>query len=161
MRALASPRPVPMARLALMARLVPIAPIAVFAAFATLAVALVRADDQDAGYSAANGRQTFRTYCASCHGEDGTGDGYIADTLRTRPADLTRIALRNGGVYPAERIWKTIDGREEVKTHGRREMPVWGDVFLWPEGDTPERQRLVERKIGELVEYLRTIQITG
>jgi hypothetical protein len=37
-------------------------------------------------------------------------------------------------------------------------MPLWGDIFLWPEGDSPERRAHVERKIGELVEHLRTIQ---
>jgi len=115
-------------------------------------------NDQPA-YSPASGRITYRTYCANCHGDTGLGDGYIADTLNRKPADLTRIAARNGGEYPAERVRATIDGREEVKSHGRREMPLWGDVFLWPEGDSPERRAFVERRIGELVAFLETIQV--
>ena len=51
-----------------------------------------------------------------------------------------------------------IDGREMVATHGPREMPVWGDTFVWPEEDSPERREQVRRKIGELVEYLKTLQ---
>jgi len=116
-----------------------------------------RADEQPA-YSALNGSVTYRTYCSNCHGAEGRGDGYLADALRRAPADLTGIAARNGGVFPAERVRRFIDGREEVKTHGRREMPIWGDIFLWPEGDTEERREHVERKIGELVEHLRSIQ---
>ncbi len=37
-------------------------------------------------------------------------------------------------------------------------MPVWGDLFLWPEDDSPERRSHVERKIGDLVAYLLSVQ---
>lgn len=118
-------------------------------------------ENDEPAYSPASGRITFRTYCANCHGDTGTGDGYIADTLNRKPADLTRIASRNGGEFPAEQIRATIDGREEVRSHGRREMPLWGDVFLWPEGDSPERRADVRRRIGELVAFLETLQVEG
>jgi mono/diheme cytochrome c family protein len=116
------------------------------------------AGTDDPTYSALNGAHTYKTYCANCHGVEGRGDGYLAKTLRARPTDLTRLAERSGGKFPAERIWAAIDGRVEVEAHGRREMPVWGDVFLWPEGDTPAKRAQVERKIGELVEHLKTLQ---
>lgn len=124
-----------------------------------LAASGARAVDEEPAYSALNGSITYRTYCSNCHGAEGRGDGYLANALRTAPADLTRIAARNGGDFPAERVREFIDGRQAVKTHGRREMPIWGDIFLWPEGDSEERREHVERKIGELVEYLRTIQL--
>jgi mono/diheme cytochrome c family protein len=38
-----------------------------------------------------------KAYCASCHGADGKGDGPMAKSLKVKPADLTRIAARNGG----------------------------------------------------------------
>jgi len=123
---------------------------------ATLAPAI---QEGDAPYSAYAGGRTYATYCSNCHGASGKGDGYIASELKTKPADLTRIAERNGGEFPAERVAETIDGQKQVKLHGRREMPIWGDVFLWPEGDTPERREVVKQKIGELVEYLRSIQV--
>jgi len=136
------------------------APLALLAALVALLVGIARAEEEEPAYSALNGSYTYRVYCANCHGTEGRGDGYIADTLRVTPTDLTRLAARNGGEFPTERVWKLIDGRAEVKAHGRREMPLWGDVFLWPEGDSPERRQLVKRKIGELVEHLRSIQVS-
>lgn len=134
----------------------------VLAAAGVLALWLVvggaRAAEEEPAYSALAGSITYRTYCSNCHGAEGRGDGYLADALKRPPADLTTIAARNGGVFPAERVREFIDGREEVKTHGRREMPIWGDIFLWPEGESEERRQHVERKLGELVEHLRTIQ---
>lgn len=52
----------------------------------------------------------------------------------------------------------SIDGRIEVKEHGRREMPVWGDAFVWPEEESPARREQVRKKIGDLVEFVRSIQ---
>lgn len=116
-----------------------------------------RAADEPA-YSALSGAVTYRTYCANCHGSDGRGEGYIAPTLRVKPTDLTALAAENGGEYPAERVRQAIDGRTDVRAHGSREMPIWGDIFLWPEEDSPERREHVTRKIGELVAHLKTIQ---
>lgn len=102
--------------------------------------------------------QTFRVYCASCHGTGGAGDGPIAPTLLTKPTDLTRLAEKNDGVFPKERVLAVIDGRELVATHGPREMPVWGDTFVWPEEDSPERRAEVQRKIDGLVTLLESMQ---
>jgi mono/diheme cytochrome c family protein len=124
----------------------------------TLALAGGVAADEKPAYSAAAGAVTYRIYCANCHGSDGRGEGYIAPTLRVKPTDLTRLAAANDGVYPEERVRQAIDGRTEVRAHGSREMPIWGDIFLWPETDSPERREHVVRKIGELVAHLRTIQ---
>jgi mono/diheme cytochrome c family protein len=102
--------------------------------------------------------QTFRVYCASCHGTGGEGDGPVAPTLIQKPADLTRIAERNDGVFPKERVSAVIDGREEVAAHGPREMPVWGDALIWPEEDTPGRRAEVKRRIDELVAFVEGMQ---
>lgn len=109
-------------------------------------------------YSTAVGKATYATYCASCHGVDLRGKGDIAATLSSKPTDLTRLAEKNDGVFPEERLSQVVDGRAEVAAHGTREMPVWGDLFLWPEGDSPERRAQVERKIGELLAYIRQLQ---
>ena len=54
----------------------------------------------------------------------------MALSLRTPPSDLTRIAARNGGVYPLARIERIISGEEQVPGgHGSRAMPVWGPIF--------------------------------
>src|ERR1700760_4292549 len=83
-----------------------------------------------------NGRTLYLTYCASCHGVGGRGDGPAAEELRHRPADLTQFANRNGGVFNAARIEHIVDGRT-VKAHGTLEMPVWGDAFKF-RGGLPE-----------------------
>jgi mono/diheme cytochrome c family protein len=79
--------------------------------------------------STALGAYQYRTFCASCHGPGGRGDGSLAAMLKVRPSDLTAISQRNGGVFPKDRLAAFIDGREEVKGHGDRDMPVWGDWF--------------------------------
>jgi mono/diheme cytochrome c family protein len=102
------------------------------------------------------GKDVFRVYCASCHGGEARGDGTVAEYLKVPPADLTAIAARNDGVFPAERVALIIDGRQAVRGHGRSEMPVWGDSFLKTD-DTPSEEA-VQKKIADLVEFLRTIQ---
>ncbi len=110
---------------------------------------------------AAKGRVTFRIYCANCHGEQARGDGSLAELLTVKPADLTRIAKRNDGRYPADRVRALIDGRNAARGHGLKEMPIWGDAFqktlqpTWTEETDDERAR---RKIDEVVEFLRSIQ---
>jgi mono/diheme cytochrome c family protein len=113
---------------------------------------------EDEAYSPFNGKQTYKTLCMNCHGLEGKGDGYLVSSLNVRPTDLTTLAKDNGGNYPADRVAASIDGRKQVTGHGQREMPVWGDVLAWTEQDSAERQALVKRKIGELVEYIRTLQ---
>jgi mono/diheme cytochrome c family protein len=114
------------------------------------------------GFKAANGRVSYRLYCASCHGASAKGDGSVAKFLKVPPADLTMLSQKYGGILPEERLREIIDGREEVRAHGRREMPIWGDVFQSPLSDTEETEESgserAERKIEELIVFLRTIQ---
>ena len=123
-----------------------------------LALSAARSASAQPQYSATAGGPTYRTYCANCHGADGRGKGEITESLAKKPGDLTRLTAANDGVFPAERVEEVIDGRVEVAAHGTREMPVWGDLFLWPEDDSPARREHVKRKIGELVAYLKSIQ---
>jgi hypothetical protein len=50
-----------------------------------------------------------------------------ADT--TKPADLTQLAKQNGRTFPGVKVMRGIDGRDEVRTHGTSDMPVWGERF--------------------------------
>jgi len=104
------------------------------------------------------GGNAFATHCASCHGADGKGAGPVAASLRIPPADLTLIAARRGGVFPADDIAAWIDGRMSPPAHGTREMPVWG--YRFAEGLPPGElsQELVRGRILTVVEYLRSIQ---
>jgi len=107
------------------------------------------------------GLTEYELSCMSCHGVDGHGDGPRAKSLKTAPADLTKIAKSNGGAFPAKKVTEVIDGRAIVAAHGQREMPVWGDRYRM-RIDVSERNSRIERRahaqISALVEYLRTIQ---
>jgi len=107
------------------------------------------------------GLTEYELSCMSCHGVDGQGDGPRAKSLKTTPADLTKIAKSNGGGFPAKKVTEIIDGRATVAAHGQREMPVWGDRYR-VRIDASERASMIERRahaqISALVEYLRMIQ---
>jgi len=103
--------------------------------------------------AAPGGGSLFSLYCATCHGQSAKGDGPMASVLTKRPADLTQIAKRNGGKYPADVVARVIDGRSPVKGHGGAEMPVWGDALAKSANQTP-----VTERIARLVAYLETVQ---
>jgi len=106
---------------------------------------------------AVSGAYAFRTYCASCHGTQGKGDGPLAENLRFHPADLTLIARRHGGNFPTEMVVRIVDGRDPLKGHGGPDMPVWGDAFRNP--DTNFDEKRVREKIRSIVEYVKTLQV--
>lgn len=105
-----------------------------------------------------SGAALYRTYCASCHGIYGRGDGPVAPSLKVEVPDLTRIAARHGGEFPAEQIRKIIDGRSTRPPHGPRDMPVWGDAFRTGGGESPQADKRASEWISLLTEYLRSIQ---
>ena len=75
------------------------------------------------------GKIEYVQSCATCHGLDGKGKGSFAQALKLTVPDLTTLAKRNGGVFPMTRVYNMIDGREEFKAHGTREMPIWGKHY--------------------------------
>jgi mono/diheme cytochrome c family protein len=75
------------------------------------------------------GKNEYLKSCAPCHGVTGKGDGAMAKVLKEPLPDLTKLSENNKGVFPASRIYDVIDGRIEVMQHGRRDMPVWGDIY--------------------------------
>ena len=75
------------------------------------------------------GKREYLERCAVCHGQSGKGDGGMIDILRTAPTDLTTLSRNNGGVFPFEHVYAVIDGRQAVKGHGPRDMPIWGRAY--------------------------------
>ncbi|PSJ56683.1 cytochrome C [Mesorhizobium soli] len=104
-----------------------------------------------------NGQEEFRTYCASCHGISGRGNGIMAELLVKKPADLTVLAKNNGGRFPQDKVIATIDGRVEVAGHGAREMPVWGKIFR-SDHEATNSAVSAEDRILALAYYIRSIQ---
>lgn len=76
-----------------------------------------------------SGPYLYRTFCTSCHGPGGRGDGRAVVTLRVPPPDLTTIAERRGGMFPSDEIAQIIDGRKPLAGHARIDMPQWGRVL--------------------------------
>lgn len=114
------------------------------------------------GVSLELGERDFINYCAACHGVGAKGDGTIGEFLTLAVPDLTELSKRNGGKFPEERVTEVIDGRAEVKVHGMRDMPVWGDWFdaeaAAPDIDRKAREMIVNDRIASLVLYLKSIQ---
>jgi hypothetical protein len=115
------------------------------------------------------GKSEYSNSCASCHGAAGKGDGPVAKSLKRNPADLTKLSETNFGVFPFARVYDVIDGRFEVETHGRREMPVWGAVYqpawsstqsaMLPYAVTKEvAESIVRGRILALIDYIFTLQ---
>lgn len=106
-----------------------------------------------------SGKALYLEHCAACHGPAGAGDGPLAPDLDPRPADLTAIARRAGGVFDHVRVMSVIDGYKNPE----RQMPEFGnllpqsDMVLVDTGDgvlTPTPVPLVA-----LADYLAAIQV--
>ena len=105
--------------------------------------------------SAASGKEMYKSYCASCHGEIGKGNGPAAAALKAAPSDLTQLSRNNSGKFPAERVTSILRGQATVTAHGNRDMPVWGPVF-WHMSQGHEGE--VQQRIANLTHYLETMQ---
>ncbi len=105
--------------------------------------------------SASSGKEMYKSYCASCHGEIGKGNGPAAPALKTAPSDLTLLSKNNSGRFPADRVASILRGQATVTAHGNREMPVWGPVF-WHMSQGHEAQ--VQQRIANLTRYLELLQ---
>lgn len=109
------------------------------------------------------GKMEYDDNCAACHGLKGKGDGVIAPELKTAVPDLTTLAKKNNGVFPAARVYEVIDGRQEIKAHGWRDMPVWGNEYLVKGAGTLDdypydREAFVRGRILALIDYLYRLQ---
>ena len=95
----------------------------------------------DLGYNAREGRVLFRHYCLTCHGEDGHGDGFNAYNLDPKPRDLADSAFQakrsDDDLAAVIRLGGGVAGLSTG-------MPPWG-------------RTLKDRKIHNLVDYLRTL----
>jgi len=80
--------------------------------------------------------ELFISRCASCHGNEGKGDGPASSGLSSRPADLTLSKTQKKNDAELEKI--IAEGRAGTS------MPPW-------------RGNLTEKEISELVGYIRKL----
>jgi mono/diheme cytochrome c family protein len=115
------------------------------------------------GISLELGHRDYLNYCAACHGADARGDGTLGEFLTLAVPDLTKLSKLNAGKFPEERVMDVIDGRVDVKVHGMRDMPVWGDWFNRESASTETnkeaRELIVNDRIASLITYLKSIQV--
>lgn len=112
------------------------------------------------------GKDEYDSACAVCHGVTGKGDGSLKLLLVKRVPDLTLLAKNNNGVFPHDRVYQVIDGRQaqEILSHGSREMPVWGRAFsikgsIYFRDKPPyDTEYIVRSRILALIEYLNRLQ---
>lgn len=107
----------------------------------------------------AGGDLEYQNHCAVCHGVDASGNGILRQYLALPPANLTQLSKKYGGKFPFWQIYRTIDGRDEVRGHGMSQMPVWGPRFRAESGgnDLGASSQAAGR-ILSLVFYLQHIQ---
>lgn len=80
------------------------------------------------------GQKLYEQFCVGCHGKKGQGDGPIAATLKTKPANLAARAGHHTDGYFA---WKI--------TNGRGVMPAFKD-------------NLTENQIWQLTHYIQSLK---
>jgi mono/diheme cytochrome c family protein len=103
-----------------------------------------------------SGKEMYKQYCASCHGVDGKGDGPAAPALKVPTTNLTTLAMKSGGTFPAAHVAAVIQGDGMTSAHGSKDMPVWGPIFRTMGGHS---QAQVQLRIRNLVTYLESIQV--
>jgi mono/diheme cytochrome c family protein len=104
--------------------------------------------------SASSGSEMFNSYCAACHGKDAKGNGPAASALKNPPADLTQLAKKNNGKFPADHVANQL--RSGIAgAHGSVDMPVWGPLFSAVSGHD---DAIVQMRISNLVHYLESLQ---
>jgi len=102
-----------------------------------------------------SGKEMYDSYCASCHGKDGTGDGPAAPALKMPVTDLTMLTAKNGGAFPAAHVASVINGESMTPAHGSKDMPVWGPIFMSIGGHSAAE---VQLRIRNLTNYLQSLQ---
>lgn len=113
------------------------------------------------------GKREYETKCVVCHGPAGKGDGSYAELLKTAASDLTVLKKKNGGVFPVDRVYAVIDGREAIRSHGDRDMPIWGNDYSKDTvkaaeyyADVPyDMETYVRARILALIDYLNRLQV--
>jgi mono/diheme cytochrome c family protein len=132
-----------------MATLLAVAAISVWALSAPTVMA--QKTTAKSGY-VTKGKKLFTQYCASCHGQDGKGQGPVAMALKGTPPDLSMLQAP-GEKFPFYEVQTKIDGEKAVSAHGTSKMPVWGRVLRRTQGDLEK-----EAQIYSLVKYIESIQ---
>ena len=87
------------------------------------------------------GKKLYTTYCSSCHGESGKGDGPAAASLPVKPANHTDGNVMN---KLSDKMLVEIISKGGQAVGKSSFMPAWGGA-------------LKDKQIQDIVVYLRSI----
>jgi mono/diheme cytochrome c family protein len=90
--------------------------------------------------TAAEGQRLYMTYCSSCHGDKGRGDGVAGKALPVKPADHTGKVMNSF----SDEFLVTIISKGGAAVGKSSFMPAWGGV-------------LKDNQLQDLLAYLRSI----
>lgn len=108
-----------------------------------LLVAVVTSVSSVPAQNQAEGRKLYASYCASCHGEQGKGDGVAAGSLPVKPKDHTNGAVMNP---MADQALVDVISKGGGGTGKSSFMPAWGTA-------------LNEKQVRDIVAYIRTLAV--
>lgn len=103
------------------------------------------------------GRDTYDSYCAVCHGKDGKGNGPAAKALKAPLSDITNLAAKHNGTFPRKQIEEMISGVNRPEAHGTQDMPMWGPVFKSVSGG----DEFATLRMHNLLDFLEKMQVKG
>lgn len=89
----------------------------------------------------AEGKKLYLTYCSSCHGDNGKGDGPAAQSLPVKPANHTAGAVMN---QLTDKFLMEIISKGGSAVGKSPMMPGWGGQFK-------------ENQLRDIVAYVRSI----
>ena len=124
----------------------------------TLIIAGIHTAEADVSDSDIVGKKEFITYCASCHGSNGKGDGPIVHFLKRKPADLTQLSKNNDDIFPFDQVYGVFDGTYQFDEHGTSEMPIWGYQFIREAQKDNEPNNAAKAKALNIILYIQIIQ---
>ena len=89
----------------------------------------------------AEGKKLYSTYCSTCHGEQGKGDGTAASSLPVKPADHTNAGAMN---QLSDKFLMDIISKGGAGVGKSTFMPSWGGA-------------LNDGQIRDVIAYIRTL----
>ena len=93
------------------------------------------------GQNQSDGKKLYLTYCSSCHGDTGKGDGPAARSLPVKPADHTDGAVMN---QLTDKFLLEIISKGGSAVGKSAMMPGWGG-------------QLKESQVRDIVAYVRSM----
>ncbi len=102
-----------------------------------------------------SGKEMFTEYCAPCHGVDGKGSGPAASSMKVPPTDLTQLAHKHDGKFPANSVASVLKFGGGPGAHGSADMPVWGPLL---QSLDKFHDAVVQQRISNIVNYVESLQ---